>query len=360
MKLSLPTRRFIAQEEEKIIKRSLSGSGKIYVKKNAQVSPEDILGESEMSVGFRCVSVAHTLGVNPKKISKYLLKKKGDHVFLGETLARKTALFGRFKNELKSPASGTIVGIDENGDINIEFRRETQKLVSGVWGRVEDIHGDKTVEIKTQLSEVRGVCGAGRIREGILKILCSRQDFLLPRAIDSQMSGSIIFGGALVSREALSRAVAVGVSGIITGGMHARDFWEAGGAHESAYWTSSDVGLTVIILQGFGLVAPSQEVFDFLKVNEGKFAVVDGDSATITIPLREVEAVKQVVYDDQKELEIGDRVRILDLNHFGEFGKVSEITKGQKKVFTHETTLIKVETSHGTIDIPYQNLEILI
>lgn len=359
MKLTLPVRRFVSRGEEQIVRRALSQSGKITARPGVRISPEDILGETSVSVGFRSLPIAEILKVHSKDVQKYLLKKVGDKVFMGELLARKQGFFGR-KKEVTSPTSGTIVEIDGRGNLNVEFRRETQKLVAGVWGVVESVQDQKAVDIKTRVSEIVGICGAGRMREGILNVMCGPEEFLLPQTIDQKLSGSIIFGGALVSREALSKAVAVGVSGIIAGGMHARDFWEAGGAHGSAYWTSSDVGVTLVILQGFGLVAPPQEMFNFLKENEGRFAVIDGDSATVTIPSKEEKGVKKAVIPKEKELAVGDQVRVLDASHFGEVGAVASISKETEMIFAHETVLIAVETSHGKIKIPYQNLEIVI
>lgn len=360
MKITLPARRFITENQESVIERSLPQPGKITIKKGAQVSPEVILGEGEASQGFRSVPVSEILGVNPKKVSKYLLKKVGDKVFFGEPIARRLRFFGRVKKEVASPTSGTVISIGENGSVNIEFRPEPQKLLAGIWGSVEAIHKNQTVEIHSLASQIYGVCGAGRVREGIIRVMCSREEFLLPQAINEKLSGSILVGGALISRPALSKAVAVGVPGIIVGGMHVRDFWEAGGARRTAYWTSSDVGVTIVILQGFGLIAPSEEVYDFLRKHDGRFAIIDGDSSKVIIPQKEGKGEKEAEVPREREIKVGDRVRVLDLAHFGEFGEVLAIARSPRKLFWQDAYLIKVETKHGTIEIPHQNAEIII
>lgn len=360
MKITLPQRRFVTENQESIIERSLPGEGKITTKKGEKVSPEVILGEGEVSQGFRSVPVAEALSVNPKKVSKYLLKKVGDKVFFGEPIARRLRLFGRAKKEVVSPTSGAVISIDDNGSVNIEFRPEAQKLLAGIWGTVEAVHKNRTVEIRSLASQIYGVAGAGRVREGIIKVMCSREEFLLPQAIDEKLSGSILVGGALISRPALAKAVAVGVSGLIVGGMHARDFWEAGGARRTAFWTSSDVGVTIVILQGFGLIAPSEEIYDFLKKYDGRFAIIDGDASKVTIPQKEGKGEKEVEVPKEKEVKVGDRVRVLDLAHFGEFGEVSEISESPKNVLGQDSFTLKVETKHGTIEIPHQNAEIVL
>lgn len=360
MKITLPQRRFLTDNQESVIERSLPQPGKITAKKGDKVSPEVILGEGEVSQGFRSIPVAEILGVNPKKVSKYLLKKVGDKVFFGEPIARRLRLFGRAKKEVVSPTSGTVVAIDDKGNVNIEFLPEAQKLLAGIWGTVEATYKNQTVRIRSLTSQIYGVCGAGRVREGIIKVMCSRQEFLLPQAIDEKLSGSILVGGALISRPALSKAVAVGVSGIIVGGMHARDFWEAGGARRTAFWTSSDVGVTIVILQGFGLLAPSEEIYDFFKKHDGRFAIIDGDAAKVTIPQRDGKGTKEPEVPSEREVKVGDRVRVLDLSHFGEFGEVREIAKAPQKLFWQESFTLKVETKHGTIEIPHQNAEIVV
>jgi len=369
MKLLAKIRKRVVKEKKQLIKRSLEAPGKILVKPGEKVEASDVIAEGVITAGFRSLPLAEILKVKAKDGSNYLLKKVGERVYPGEIIAKRKSLFGLSRRVLTSPIEGTIAGYDsEGGILRLEFLPQVQRLVAGCNGEVADIPDRKTVIISCVACEIFGVLGSGRTREGVLKVLAKKDEFLLPSVIDETCSGAIIVGGALVSRAALSKAMAVGVAGIIAGGIHARDFFEIGGATMSPFWTSSDVGLTLILTEGFGHRVMSEDIFSCLVENKNKFVLIDGDRAAVTIPQlsvldktfssQEDERSKELV---EREIKIGDRVRIIDYDQLGIEGTVKSISRKVQAVPSGLMTYtVEIETNKGRIEIPYQNIEILV
>lgn len=369
MKLLAKIRRRVGEVKKESIRRSLETPGKISVKKGEKVQAEDIIAEGALTSGFRSLALAEILGVKSKDADRFLLKKEGERVYPGEIIAKRRSFFGLSKRTVSSPIEGTFGGYDlESGFLRLEFLPQIQRLVATCEGEVEEVPDRKTVIISCFVSKILGVCGSGRTREGILKVIAQKDDFLLPSAIDETSSGKIIVGGALVSKAALNKAITIGVSGIIAGGIGARDFFEIGGVSTSPFWTSSDIGLTLVLTEGFGRRDISDEIFSHLAKNNGRYVLIDGDQAVLTIPQlpgpREESLDKdRKTYKDwvEREINIGDRVRIIDYDFLGLEGIVKSVgTKSTTILGGLETYMVEIETKKGKIEVPYQNIEILV
>ena len=179
-------RKRVVEEKLVVVNRSIYGKGRPKVKKGDRVVPETIVLEGEMPGGFRSIPAGQILGVNGKEISKYLVKNIGDKVNKGDRLAfRKT--FGIFSREVVSPIPGIVREIDlDNGVISVQLLPEFDRISAACWGEVLEV-GESSVKIKTPASEIFGVAGAGKSREGILKILTPRDEFLISENINDNL-----------------------------------------------------------------------------------------------------------------------------------------------------------------------------
>jgi hypothetical protein len=369
MKLLAKIKRRIEEGQKQLLERSLETPGKILVKKGDKVKTEDIIAEGVLTSGFRSIALSDILGVRPKEAGRFILKKEGEKVRPGEIIAQKRGFFGLSKKTVSSPIEGTFGGYDsESGTLRLEFLPKIQRLAAICDGEVEEVPDRKTVIISCAVSKVYGVCGSGRTREGVLRIIAKEDDFLLPSAIDESCSGSVIVGGALVSKAALNKAIAVGVSGIIAGGINARDFFEIGGVSTSPFWTSSDIGLTLILTEGFGRCGMSAGIFSHLEKHKDRYVLIDGDKAVLTIPQSLETQTKPLAkygktYKEwvEREIETGDKVRIIDYDFLGVEGIVKNISSKSTPILGGLIThMVEIETKEGKIEVPYQNIEILI
>ncbi len=281
--------------------RSFVGSCTPSVKVEDKVEAESVVAHCEVSAGQRLVKIAHVLGVGRRSVKQYMLRSVGDRIYQGEIIARKKGVFGVGKNELRSPVDGVITEIDQNGDILVKFLPMPVRLVAGAPGMVSNVRED-SVTVRTFGTEIKGTVGLGKSREGVIKIIGKPGDFIIPQRLDSSCQGKIVVGGAHLDRASIEKALTLGVKGIVVGGIDYRDFMSLG--------VTSDVGITIIVTEGFGTVTMGKDIFEaFNKVND-KFAFANGLERTILIPEdKKIVDTKPLVQELWRELKTGDVVR---------------------------------------------------
>lgn len=333
--------------------RNFVGNCQPAVKVGDKVEASSVIGHCEVSAGQRLVKIAHILGVNRKSVKKYLLRSIGDRIYQGEILARKKGLLGVGKQELRSPVDGVITDIDPNGDIIVKFLPMPVRLVAGAPGLVSNVRED-SITIRTFGSEIKGAAGIGKARDGIVKVIAKPNEFVIPQKIDSSCQGKIIVGGSYLQRATIEKALTLGVKGIVVGGIDYRDFVSLG--------VNSDVGITIIVTEGFGNVAMGKDIYEaFNKLND-KFAFINGLEKTVLVPEAErVVDTKPLNQEIWRELKVGDLVR--DFRPDSEFlvGVVEEISSKEVELDSGLSAIcatIKFISGQKNT-VPAANLEII-
>lgn len=364
LELKVSVFRVVISGTQKLV-RKLSSEGKIEVSAREKVVPENIVAEGARVSGFRSIPLADSLEVSPDKALKYVKVAIGDRVSPEQVLATRRKLFREIN--IKSPLAGIVAEYNkQTGNLRIEFSARREKLTAGCWGTVSKIFPKTGVEIDTYLIKIIGVAGTGRPREGELKILAKPEEFLLPEAITQDLAGKIIFGGARITKAALGKAISLGLAGIVAGGINVEDFFQAGGGKAGPFWPSSDIGLTVVILEGFGLVSVDKKIYQQLKIFDGHFALINGDDGELIIPqpigVKTTKIIEVLPKNaSEKILQIGDDVRIIDPAKLGIRGKVLSISaKKESLPVGLKNFLVEIETEFGKIIEPYNNLEVAI
>ncbi len=336
------------------LKRDFVGNCQPSAKVGDKVEVDSVVAHCEISAGQRLVKVAHVIGVSGRDVKKYMLRNVGDRIYQGEIIARKKGLLGLGKNELRSPADGVITDIDQNGDIIVKFLPTPFRLVAGAAGLVSEIKED-FVTIRTFGTTITGTVGLGKAREGLVKIMAKPTDFIIPQMIDGSSHGKIIVGGAHIERAAIEKALTVGVKGIVVGGIDYRDFISLG--------VQSDVGLTIIVTEGFGNVRMGQDIFEaFNKLND-KYAFSNGLEKTVLVPSEKQVAVdtKPLAKQLWRELKIGDLVRYFRPDSEELVGVVEAINNEDKTLNSGlQTPIATIKFMSGKkVSAPSANLEIL-
>lgn len=356
------------------VKRSLLGPGKLYVKKGVEVKPQDELGSYHLSAGFASVSLSDSLGVSKKGAEKYLQRKKGEKIFKGELLALKKGLFS--KKILISPTDGVIEEYDQiSGDLRLRFLPKQLTLTSGVYGIIEEVNNEiGEVVIRCLVDEIFAVFGSGRERAGILEIVGNKSNVLTKQQLNPDMKGHILLTGALVYKEALHRAVEYGISGIITGGLNARDFVAIAGSIDPKRRLGTDIGTSVVALEGFGPIPLGLDIERVLNSYVGKFVFVNGNSTRLLLPALSADsimALRKVVIPAHRipehqpdikveEIKVGSTVRIIWPPYVGSQGKVQGVDKLETQLPSGiSTILLTVETNMRRIKVPYTNVELI-
>lgn len=371
----LVNRKFrIVPERVTLVSRVLQGNGEILVKKGQEIIPSDVIGRSILSAGFRTINLSKALQVSPGEVKKYLQRPMGKVIFQGELLGYKSGgIFGSQK-VVTSPTDGILELFDATtGILKLKILPHSIDLLAAVFGIVEGVdHVKKIVNIKTQVTEVYGMLGSGRPREGYLKVLGDRGDLIDKNKISLDLHDRIIVGGGLIYENALKEAVTNGVNGIITGGINCSEFKGMSGGKIKYAHSESEVGIGVLVTEGFGSIPIGQDIFELLKSFDNEFAILEGNERRVILPsinpdsLAKIKKVQLSVSGNLdfkvrvEALETGRIVRMIGNPYMGEQGKVVEIDNATTTLSSGVSVyMITVVTNSRKIRVPYNNVEII-
>lgn len=378
MNYSAPLRLRVQKDVIVRIQRSLKGKGTIAVVPNQQVMPSDIISTAQISKGFRTLNLSQLLQVSPSQVSKYLKKSLGQKVYKDELLAYKSNwMMG--KKVVISPVDGVMDLINpKTGEARLVFTPKKEDMPSGVYGIVEKIDELRgQIIIRTQATIVHGVCGSGRIRDGILRVIGKRDQLIEKATIMPKPEEQILVGGSLVFKDAIYAAIYAGVSGIITGGINAKDYKDmAGGRLIFPKKRENDIGTSIIVCEGFGSIPIGLDIYETLLRFDSRFVSIDGNAGVIILPsfesvsMDKVRKTKlppaQVGYtggflSNLADLKIGLQVRIVGNSYQGEQGKIIALdlteTLLPSGIKTHIAT---IETIRRRIQVPVANIEVIL
>ncbi len=361
------------------ITRQLPGEGKLTVQPGQEVTPPDIIGRSSISAGFRSINIAKALSVSPQDGERYLQRPVGQIIYKGELLAQKPAQLLFSKKIVVSPSDGKIELYDKNtGDLRISFLSHQKDLAAAVYGIVEKVDNLKgQVIIKSQVTQIYGLFGSGKSREGSLKVLGDRGALFDKTLLREDVSNHIVAGGALVYNDAVAQAISKGVVGIITGGINATDWRSMSGgglAFPNKYGT--DIGIGLLVCEGFSSIPLGEDIFSCLLEFNGKFAILEGNRGRLLLPssdtnsilkVRKVELppADRVVATTQNEIEareiqIGQKVRVVGTPYLGEQGNVVAIDKSATLLPSQVLVyMITLQSSRRKIKVPFTNVEVI-
>lgn len=378
MNFAAPLR--IRVEKNVIIRiyRNLKGKGKLNVKVNQEVTPSDIIGTAQQSLGFRIINLAKALSVAPKDVEKYLKRAVGQRIYKDELLAYRSGwLVG--KKIVTSPTDGILDFINpKTGELRLTFLPKKDDLPAGVYGVVEVVDQPRgLVIIRTQASILHGMFGSGKLRDGILRIVTKRDELMRKPFISEAFNEQVLVGGSLVFKDSIAAAISAGVSGLIIGGINAKDYkGMAGGRLTFPKKLENDIGISIVVCEGFGSIPIGEDIDKILQEFEGKFVALDGNAAIIYLPsfaqisMQKVRStqlppIQEIVKDDLvnqiMDLKLGLRVRIVGNSYSGNIGKLIGLDKGETLLPSGiKTFMATIETKHKKIQLPVANIEVIL
>src|SRR3989304_3365830 len=199
------------------VRRVLQGKGRLNVNVGQIVTPSEIIGNATTSAGFRILNLSTLLSVFPQDVEKFLAKKIGQRIYKDELLAfKKGWLFGT-KKAITSPTDGILDFLNnKTGELKINFLPKKVDLPAGVYGVVEEVDEEKgQVVIRIQASQIYGVFGSGRPRDGTLHILGKKDDLISKDKVQVKYDGCILVGGSLFFKDTITSAISIGVRGFV-------------------------------------------------------------------------------------------------------------------------------------------------
>lgn len=354
--------------------RRLPIPGQVLVKEGETVGFDTIVARTSVPGGVEIVKLVHLLGVDPDDVGRYVRKKVGDSVKKDEVIAEKKGFMGMFGSVATSPTTGVVQQISElTGQVTIVEPPVPLEVRAYVPGKIEKVLPNEGVIVRTSGALIQGIFGlGGEIHGQIAFAVDSPDEMLTEDRIREDHAGKIVVGGSLVRVDALRKAVSVGVKGIVVGGIEDKDLSDFLGYEIGVAITGHEnVGLTLIVTEGFGGMRMSDRSFNLLKTLEGKEAAVNGATQIragvirpeIIVPQLGPETRARISGDfvPQKGMEPGMAVRIIREPDFGRIGKIVSLPVDLQVVETESPVrVLQVELEDGrTVVVPRADVEII-
>lgn len=352
--------------------RILPLKGKVLVKKGDKVKSETVVAETLLPGKVVPFKLSNKLGVPASSLDQYLKLKPGDFIKKGELIAETKGFFGFFKSSVKAPIDGEIESISKiTGQMLLREPRIPIQVKAFIDGIVEEVIEEEGVVIKNRSAYIQGIFGLSGERSGEIKILVSSPEEIIdPKNIDDSCKDKIIVCGALVSYEAIKRAQEVGVRGIISGGIDDRDLKKLLGYNIGVAITGhEEIGLTIVVTEGFGEIKMAKNSYELLKSFEGHKASIHGITQIragvmrpeIIIPIKFTETDLKDEEAKMATLEIGTTIRVIRQPNFGLIGKVTDLPEKLTKVESETMVrILEAELENGKkVTIPRANVEVI-
>ena len=352
--------------------RRLPLQGEVLVEAGAAVQAEDVVAKADLPGNVQLLNVANLLSVPAEEITEYMLKPVGEIIAKDEIIATTKGLFGLFKSQARSPIDGTIEAVsDVTGQVILREPPIPVEVKAYTDGTVTEISPNEGVTVETYGTYIQGIFGVGGETIGNLTVtVSSPSDGLTAEQILPEHRDHILVGGSLVTTEAIQKAIQQGVKGIIAGGIDDADLRELLGYELGVAITGSEeIGITLVITEGFGSVAMAEQTFDLLKTREGMKTSINGATQIragvvrpeIVIPLVSDAAETGAEKDGSVEgiLEVGSSVRIIREPYFGKLGRVTELPVELQNLETEaQVRVLRVELEDGEQTLlPRANVE---
>jgi biotin carboxyl carrier protein len=352
-------------------KRRLPILGEVFVKEGDVVNSDRILARAELKGDPEIIKASMLLSIEPEDVPRYMHKTLGDNIEEGELLASYTALFGLIKKRVESPRTGTIESIsDVTGQVIIRGIPIPVEVDAYIPGKIVEILPKEGAVIATNAAFIQGIFGIGGEDHGRIKIAVeSSDDVLTVDAISPEDKGAILVGGSLVTLDAINKCVEVGVSCIVVGGIRHEDLTSFTKEEVGVAITGQEeLGVTLIITEGFGKMRMSKATFDLLKSFEGFTASVNGETQIRAGVLRpEIIIPHDEVAEEGSGEELssgmvpGTPVRIIRQPYFGAIGEVVHLPVELQQVESEShVRVLDVKLDDDTIvTVPRANVEII-
>ena len=354
------------------VDRILPISGEVKVGEGDTVEAGTVVAETFMDGDITPLNVANLLGAQPGDVPSMMLKGEGEPVEKDEVIARNKGIFGMFKNECRSPASGTIQTISATtGQVMIAGPPIPVQVKAYLPGRVSSVMPGEGVVVENRVALIQGIFGVGGETSGRIVIAVSSHDEELDAdRITEEMAGAVVVGGGRVTAAAIQKAREVGVAAVVSGGIDDSDLKQILGYDLGVAITGTErIGLTVIITEGFGDIAMARRTYELLKERSGDSASVNGATQIragvmrpeILIPVDESQVSAPETSTESGVLELGTPIRVIRDPYFGLIGTVASLPEAPQVLGSgSKSRVLEVSLESGeVVTVPRANVELI-
>lgn len=364
----------VSEKTKVTSQRTLPLLGEVVVKKGDILKAENVVAKTYLPGKVHAVNAVNRLGIQPKDLRQYMLKKEGDPVRKDEVIAETKPWIKALKSVLLSPITGTIETISTvTGQILFREPPRPIQVFAYIDSTVTEVMEKEGVVVETVATYIQGIFGVGGEIVGELAIAVNEPgDVLTPEHIKPIHKDKIIVGGSFIRHDVIDKAKKIGVKGIIVGGFDDQDLKKLLGYDLGVAITGSEnIGITLIITEGFGRIQMAQRTFDLLKSRSGAKTSMNGATQIragvvrpeIIIPYDTADSTIKEGMDKpiDRGMEVGDLIRIIRVPYFGKIGKIRALPFSPQKIETEAVVrILEVEFPDGsTAIVPRTNVEMI-
>ncbi len=352
--------------------RRLPIAGDVRVSVGDSVSADDIVAETSLPGDVNPINLSNQMSLPPKDVIGCMLKQEGEPIAKGEPLAQSKGLFGMFKNTINSRYEGTVETVSPvTGQVIVRGAPLPVQVRAYMGGDVVAVREHEGCEIEADVAYVQGIFGVGGETHGRIVMACDdHEQELTPDRITDDMKDAVIIGGARMSVAAIKKAQSVGAAAIISGGIDDQDLKNLLGYDLGVAITGrEDLGITVIVTEGFGDIAMAERTFNMLTDHAGDETSVNGATQIragvmrpeIVIPLASVPADQVDHKFEEGQLEVGRTLRVIRDPWFGMIGEVSGLPAEPAVLGSgSKARVLEVKFPSGeTAIVPRANVELI-
>lgn len=355
-------------------RRILPLKGEVLVKVGQLVGPEDVVARTQLPGPAELVNVANQLNVEPADLPEKMIKTEGDSVEQGEVIATSKSFFGLFKSEATSKMTATIEKINTvTGQVLLRGPSIPVEVKAYTSGKVVEVIEREGCVVETWGAFVQGIFGIGGETNGELTMACQSPDQqLTPDLITADMAGKVIVGGNRVTSDALKKAIALGVRGVVAGGFDDQDLRAFLGYDLGVAITGTEkLGITLIVTEGFGNIDMAPKTFELLVSQVGKLACINGATQIragvirpeVIIPLDQLPTAEDEQAYARQEIQgltVGSPIRVIRAPYFGHIGTVSALPSEQHVLESgSRARILEVDFDGQKAIVPRANVELI-
>jgi hypothetical protein len=350
--------------------RRLPIEGDVLVKVGDAVGPDQTIAEAVLPGVLQTIKLSDKLGVEPRDVTAMSKLKPGDKIEKGQMIAETKGLFGMFKSSVASDFSGTVDSINEvSGSMYIREPGIPIGISAYVQGHVVETMPNEGAIIETRCAMIQGIFGVGGERTGVIRLAVKdAQQVLEPSVILATDAGKVLVGGSGMSAGAIRRAVEVGAAGIIAGGIRDEDLIAFLGYDIGVAITGTEqIGITLLVTEGFGYLGMADRTFALLKTLEGRECSLNGATQIragvirpeILAPIA-ADTVSESRAQDVFELKPGAAIRVIREPYFGALGTVTGLPSTLQVLESGtEVRVLTAKLADGReVTVPRANVEI--
>jgi hypothetical protein len=352
--------------------RELPVPGEVLVAEGSAVQSGDVVARTFLPGDLHILRIAEKLGVEAFEVMAGLVVKQGEQVRRGQLLCEHAGIFGLFKSRYLCPCEGLVEFVmEKTGHVGVREAARPIEIKAYLSGRVAAVEARKSVLVECRGALIQGIFGVGGEREGVMRMLeVEPGETLQARHIPESCAGMILAGGCRPELEAIRKAAQGGAAGLVVGSIDDGALSGYLGYDLGIALTGDeDIGMTVVVTEGFGRIPISQRTLKLLGEFSGARASLNGATQVragavrpeVVVCHNDERLADDAAPDDAEAgLSLGRAVRIIRVPYFGARGSIVELPYAAERIETGALArVLRVKLEGGeVVTVPRANVEV--